>query len=821
MGATSLFSKFAKLLDRTTVDLPTLNTPLADALAAKADSSSLSYVALSGSYDDLIDVPSPSPGVSEVADLTDATTYAFPTLNTPLVNALAGKSSTSHNHAGVYDPAGSAAAAQAAAIQRANHTGAQAISTVTGLQTAIDGKSSTSHTHTNAEVNTAIAASPATSATAMGLGTGNTPTFAGLNVTGHVNQTGLGNSTYFGDQAGASDDLTANNNTGVGYQALKSTTTGSYNVASGNNSLRYNSTGSFNVANGVGSLYSNTTGSYNVASGNNSLRSNSSGTNNVANGVSSLYSNTIGGNNVASGVNSLLSNISGANNVANGYQSGRFIADGSANATSSNSVYLGADTKALASGDTNEIVIGYDAAGIGSNTVTLGNSSIVTTALRGNVGIGTTSPAYKLDIFGKVGFHTDGTMRWGNAFDSGKLTWDTGKAVIRGETGKALSLGANGTQDYLYITTTGNVGIGTTSPTGKLNIETASSQTALQAGDLGTLLSTSSASTSNTTHTTSPYLKMVGGIWNGSVNTDRGFMQQIVGVSGANYGYRLNIGSTDIASAMSIVGVSGNVGIGTTSPGDALVVKGGSPGSINLVSFQNNAGNETHRFYTDSTNDGVISTLTNAGVIANLIQTSGGSYFNGGNVGIGTTSPSAKMDILAADLQNQLRVSNTSADSTTKYCALVGRHYTNSEENVTGMLITSNSSITGGAVSIGGGIGSANAANNVVFYTAENNTTLGGSERMRVTPVGNVGIGTTSPAEKLDVVGNIKASGVLKKGVLTVGTLPGSPTAGMSSYVTDSSQTLAAGIGTTLVAAGGGTEYFNPVHYNGTNWIIG
>jgi hypothetical protein len=84
----------AELSDVTTYDLPTANTPLAEALAAKADSSSLSYVALSGSYDDLIDVPAPSPGVSEVADLTDATTYAFPTLNTPLVNALAGKSST-------------------------------------------------------------------------------------------------------------------------------------------------------------------------------------------------------------------------------------------------------------------------------------------------------------------------------------------------------------------------------------------------------------------------------------------------------------------------------------------------------------------------------------------------------------------------------------------------------------------------------------------------------------------------------------------------------------------------------------------------------
>jgi hypothetical protein len=128
----------------------------------------------------------------EVADLTEATKYAFTNLNTPLVTDLAGKSSTSHNHAGVYDPAGSAAAAQAAAIQRANHTGAQAISTVTGLQTAIDGKSSTSHTHSNAEVNTAIAASPATSATAMGLGTGNTPTFAGLNVDGSCKPDGAG-----------------------------------------------------------------------------------------------------------------------------------------------------------------------------------------------------------------------------------------------------------------------------------------------------------------------------------------------------------------------------------------------------------------------------------------------------------------------------------------------------------------------------------------------------------------------------------------------------------------------------------------------------
>jgi hypothetical protein len=51
-------------------------------------------VALSGSYDDLIDVPAPSPGVSEVAELTDATTYDFPTLNTPVSDALAAKANS-------------------------------------------------------------------------------------------------------------------------------------------------------------------------------------------------------------------------------------------------------------------------------------------------------------------------------------------------------------------------------------------------------------------------------------------------------------------------------------------------------------------------------------------------------------------------------------------------------------------------------------------------------------------------------------------------------------------------------------------------------
>ena len=79
-------------------------------------------------------------------------------------------------------------------------------------------------------------------------------------------------------------------------------------------------------------------------------------------------------------------NTIGSLNSAVGVNAGSFIADGiTANTVTNNSIYLGAGTRALANNQTNQIVIGNDAIGAGSNTVTLGNVNIVTTVLRGNV----------------------------------------------------------------------------------------------------------------------------------------------------------------------------------------------------------------------------------------------------------------------------------------------------------------------------------------------------------------------------------------------------------------------------------------------------
>ena len=141
-----------------------------------------------------------------------------------------------------------------------------------------------------------------------------------------------------------------------------------------------------NTASGVNVLRNNTTGSSNTANGTSSLRNNTTGGSNTASGVNVLQNNTTGGNNTASGVNALLNNTTGNNNTANGISAGRFIANGTTSLTvANNSTFLGANTKALADNSTNETVVGDNAIGDGNNTVSIGNTSVVSSRLRGRL----------------------------------------------------------------------------------------------------------------------------------------------------------------------------------------------------------------------------------------------------------------------------------------------------------------------------------------------------------------------------------------------------------------------------------------------------
>ena len=144
-----------------------------------------------------------------------------------------------------------------------------------------------------------------------------------------------------------------------------------------------------NTAIGISALLNNTGGDGNTANGWSALSNNIDGNSNTANGGRALSSNTDGNYNTASGTQALQFNTGGNSNTAIGYQAGRKIADDSGNNTTSDfSVYLGSNTKASADGAQNEIVIGYNAIGAGTNTIQLGNTAVTAVKTSGAITAG-------------------------------------------------------------------------------------------------------------------------------------------------------------------------------------------------------------------------------------------------------------------------------------------------------------------------------------------------------------------------------------------------------------------------------------------------
>ena len=156
-----------------------------------------------------------------------------------------------------------------------------------------------------------------------------------------------------------------------------------------------------NIAIGLNLLLSNTTGNDIIAIGNAALNTNTIGGNHVAIGTAALYSNTIGNGNSGIGFEALYYNTTGSDNTAVGSDAGVYLQDGStANSITDKSIFIGANTKALADNQTNQIVIGYNTIGLGSNTVVIGNDDISSTSLKGQVGINNSTPdaSAQLDV---------------------------------------------------------------------------------------------------------------------------------------------------------------------------------------------------------------------------------------------------------------------------------------------------------------------------------------------------------------------------------------------------------------------------------------
>jgi hypothetical protein len=391
----------------------------------------------------------------------------------------------------------------------------------------------------------------------------------------------------------------------------------------------------------------------------------------------------------------------------------------------------------------------------------------------GNVGIGTTTPSNPLHVYSSdnilATFESTDSISEIRIKDDTKYTRlltvgghfkimpndGVEMAVFQGETGNTLFNG-------------GNVGIGTTSPDGKLDV--AQNMTA------GT-----------TTAFTSPHLSLTA--LNATDNT--GFVGMTFATSDSvNYGWswgalRTNGGLGDMVlrnhynsaqgtEKMRIL-ANGNVGIGTPSPLQKLSVVSDSNSQTD-VSI-GNTGNGVSRLYIDASNGDVsgsdyiwfgqnndltseIQITQNAGSF-NLKSSPGGSsqtnftMTQAGNIGIGTTSPTAAKLVVSSDTAPQLLIKSPSTGSSAAQILL---------EHNDGL--TQNASITfdqaaQNTLTIATGYQSSTDLNRINIAPAGDVglTVRGGTGSSS----GNVGIGTTSPTELLNIESATTSPSILVK----------------------------------------------------------
>ena len=278
-------------------------------------------------------------------------------------------------------------------------------------------------------------------------------------------------------------------------------------------------------------------------------------------------------------------------------------------------------------------------------------TTALTALYNGNVGIGTTSPGEKLEVAGNVGVNgfithngDSGTFMGWSADDT-NVFYTAGNERLRIDASGVVKI--SNTADAILTITSG------TTNTAKINFGDSSND------DAGIIAYTNDAGGSDTmafTVGTSEKMRIInsGNIGIGTTGPltkldvrgstfVSGYLAGFDTSPQGNYAYRLtNDGANSFINVL-----GGNLGIGTTSPGRGLTIdKSNQYAALEII--KNNTTNQIVYLGTGSSagTDDPILQLKHNGTENIRLYATGNSWINGGNVGIGTTSPAQPVHLL-------------------------------------------------------------------------------------------------------------------------------------------------------------------------------